>query len=492
MNSHPILPGFHPDPSICRVGDDYYLATSSFEYFPGVPIFHSRNLTGWEQIGNVLDRPSQLNVAPGIAGASGGIYAPTLRHHDGVFWMITTNRADLRKGHLIVRADDPSGPWSDPVYTTGAIGIDPDLAWDEDGTCYMTWSMLGIMQSALDPSTGTLLGEPRKLWEGTGLSHPEGPHLFPRNGWWYLVIAEGGTGPGHGVSIARSRFPTGPFEGHPANPFLSHRSTDHPVQNTGHADLVELPDGRWAMVHLGVRPRGAHPKWHVNGRETFLTGIDWVDDWPVPATDAFMAPAPDTSFADEFTGPHLHPRWIAPGVDPRSFVTLRGNADGTPPNGAVLRAGRRPEAREARHLLSVRVRDDEWQATATVPAGDAALVIRIDDAHWAAVERVGDTVSVRMVIGPLDQTLATAEGIAADRPLVVRAVAVPEDFNPRNPPDRLELGFLDGGFHRLAEVDGRYLSTEVAGGFTGRVVGVEALGADAVLTRFAYQAAALS
>lgn len=308
MTVNPIIPGFYPDPAICRVGGDYYLAASSFEYFPGVPIFHSRNLTEWEQIGNVLDRPTQLNVAPGLAGASSGIYAPTLRHHDGLFWLVTSNFNDIRKGHLIVRAEDPAGDWSEPVYTEGAIGIDPDLAWDDDGTCQLTWSMLGITQATVDPASGRLLSPPRKLWNGTGLAHPEGPHVFPRNGWWYLLIAEGGTGPGHSVSIARSRSITGPFEGHPANPILSHRSTDHPVQSTGHADVVELADGRWAMVHLGVRPHGTHPHWHVNGRETFLTGIAWDDDWPVVVEDAFTVPMTDTSFVDEFPAADLHPR----------------------------------------------------------------------------------------------------------------------------------------------------------------------------------------
>ncbi|GAB2844501.1 glycoside hydrolase family 43 protein [Actinocorallia aurea] len=480
MSTHPILPGFHPDPSVCRVGADYYLATSSFEYFPGIPIFHSRDLVGWEQIGNVLDRPSQLNVAPGPAGAGAGVYAPTLRHHDGVFYLATTNVTDLHRGHLIVHTDDPAGDWSDPVYTEGAVGIDPDLSWDASGTCHLTWSMLGIMQAAVDPDTGRLLCEPREMWSGTGLSHPEGPHVFFHDGWWYLVIAEGGTGRGHCVSVARSRSATGPFEGHPANPFFSHRSTEHPVQNAGHADLVEGPDGRWAMVHLGVRTRGAFPRWHVNGRETFLTGIRWADGWPVADERAFEVPAAPTSFTDEFTGGSLHPRWIAPGVDPRSFV--RHEEDG-----AVLSGGRAPQDREARRLLAVRVKDADWQVEAAVPRGDAALTVRVDDAHWAAVERVGGTVSVRVVIGPLDQIIAERTGAGPDAALAVRATSSAAGFDRRNGPDRLAFGLVrDGELDPLAEIDGRYLSTEVAGGFTGRVVGVEALHDEAVLSRFRY------
>lgn len=482
MNVNPILPGFYPDPSICRVGSDYFLVTSSFEYFPGVPIFHSRDLVAWEQIGNVLDRATQLNVTAGLAGGSAGIYAPTLRYHGGSFWVVTTNVADIRKGHLIVQAEDPAGDWADPVYTDGVVGIDPDLAWNDDGVCYLTWSMLGIMQAAVDPGSGKILSEPRKLWSGTGLAHPEAPHLFARNGWWYLVVAEGGTERGHAVSIARSRSITGPFDGNPANPILTRAGTDHLVQNTGHADFVERPDGEWAMVHLGVRPRGTTPKFHVNGRETFLTGVEWIDGWPVVVEDRYPVPARPTSFVDEFPTPDLHPRWISPGTDPLSFARPR---DG---GGLVLSAGRAPGSREALRLLAVRAQDSDWQVTATVPDGDACLVVRVDDAHWAAVERHNHSLSVRMVVGPLDQTLATTTGVGPEHPLAIRAVGATDGFTFRDGPDQLALGYIQNGdFQTLATVDGRYLSTEVAGGFTGRVIGIEAIDTDATLTRFEYQ-----
>ena len=274
----PVLPGFHPDPSICRVGDTYYLVTTSFEYAPGVPIFRSTDLRSWEQIGHVLDRPSQLDVSK--AGPSGGIFAPTLRHHDGRFWMITTNWSD-DGGQLLVHAEDPAGPWSEPVRIPSAMGIDPDLAWDDDGTCLMSYAGFGpdggegIVQSAIDPLTGEVLTERRWLWSGTGGKFPEGPHLYRIGEWWYLLIAEGGTERGHAVTIARSRSPQGPFESNPANPLLTHRGTDEPVQNTGHADLVERPDGGWAIVYHGVRARGSSPEWHVLGRETFADEVVW-------------------------------------------------------------------------------------------------------------------------------------------------------------------------------------------------------------------------
>ncbi|MFC7483606.1 glycoside hydrolase family 43 protein [Luedemannella flava] len=252
--ANPVIAGMFPDPSVCRVGGDYYLACSSFEYFPGVPIFHSRDLVHWEQIGNVLDRPSQLSM-PASMPSSGGVYAPTLRHHDGRFWLITTN---VGAGNLLVTADDPAGPWSEPLPLPGVPGIDPDIAWDDEGRCWCT--MAGIAQVRIDPATGETLGPMRRLWSGQpGAQAPEAPHLYHLGEYWYLLIAEGGTERGHAVSIARGPAPDGPFEPCPANPILSHRGTNRPIQNTGHADLVEGPDGSWWLVFLGVRPGAARP-----------------------------------------------------------------------------------------------------------------------------------------------------------------------------------------------------------------------------------------
>ena len=480
--TEPVLAGFYPDPSICRVGEDYFLVTSTFEYFPGVPIFTSRDLTSWRQIGNILERPSQLNVHPGIDHASGGVYAPTLRHHDGRFWMVTTNLHDIRDGHLIVHADHPEGPWSDPVYTRGVIGIDPDLAWDQEGRCFLTWSDVvsgAISQVQVEPLTGEILSKPIPIWRGTGGAHAEGPHVFQRGSWWYLLVAEGGTDAGHMVTIARSREIDGPYESNPSNPILTHRSSAHPVQSTGHADMVELADGTWAMVHLGTRPRGSFPKWHTNGRETFLVGVDWADDWPVIVEDRYVPARRSNDFVDEFADPTLHPRWIAPGADPAAFAVVSSQ-------GVMLRAGRSPEDASARRLLAVRASDHEW--TASVRAhGDVAVTLRIDDAHQAMVERVGEVVTARVVIGPTDQVLARRSDLGDDAELAIRVVPFGGQPGQRQGPDRVMLGAIRSGkFLELASFDGRYISTEVAGGFTGRVVGVEALGSNAVVTAFAY------
>lgn len=276
---NPIIPGFHPDPSICRVGDDYYMVHSTFEYFPGVPIFHSRDLVNWEQIGHCLTRRSQLPLEG--CRASGGIYAPTLRWHDGTFYMITTNVCGM--GNFYVTATDPAGPWSEPVRLDRS-GIDPSLLFDEDGTVYYTrhegGERGGAGQQVLDVKTGQLKGELKMVWRGTGGVWPEGPHLYKIDGMYYLMIAEGGTSYDHMVTVARSDSPFGPFEPNPNNPILTHRDRrEHPFHALGHADLVETPAGWW-MVCLGIRPQGG--TMHHLGRETFLAPVKWDEDgWPV-------------------------------------------------------------------------------------------------------------------------------------------------------------------------------------------------------------------
>ena len=209
---NPVIPGYNPDPSICRVGEDYYLATSSFEYFPGVPSYHSRDLVNWEQIGYALSRKSQLpldNCKP-----SGGIYAPTLRYHDGRFYMVTTNVSNM--GNFYVWTEDPAGEWSEPIPVAQG-GIDPSLFFDDDGKVYFTSNQsidnqFCITTSQIDIKTGRLLTKPRKVWGGTGGRNPEAPHLYKIDGKYYLMIAEGGTELGHMETIARSDSPYGPLD----------------------------------------------------------------------------------------------------------------------------------------------------------------------------------------------------------------------------------------------------------------------------------------
>lgn len=275
--NNPVISGFYPDPSICQVGDDYYLVNSTFEYFPGVPVFHSKDLVNWKQIGHCLTRESQLNLK-GCA-PSGGIYAPTIRYHEGTFYMITTNLCD--KGNFIVYTDDPAGEWSEPVWLEQG-GIDPSLYF-EDGKCYFTSIPRGITLCEINPKTGEQLSESKVIWNGTGGRYPEAPHIYKKDGWYYLLIAEGGTEYGHKVTIARSRRIDGPYESNPANPILTHINQNaqmSPIQGLGHADFIQAHDGSWWTVFLGFRPQsGQH---HMLGRETFLAPMRWdTNAWPV-------------------------------------------------------------------------------------------------------------------------------------------------------------------------------------------------------------------
>lgn len=317
---NPIIPGFFPDPSICREGGDYYLVNSSFEFFPGVPLWHSRDLVNWEQLGYILTRESQLPLDG--CRVSGGIYAPTLRCHEGTWYMITTNTH--RGGNFLVHAPDVRGPWSDPVWIDHD-GIDPSLFWDQDGKVYYTGTWIdetgrqGIGQFQIDVSTGAKLSDTRTIWYGTGGRCPEGPHMYKREGWYYLLIAEGGTEYGHMVTIARSRSVWGPFESCPRNPILTHRDDIcSPFQALGHTDMVTDEDGNWWMVFHAIRPTNA--QLHHIGRETMLAPFVWDEEgWPVvnggrSVTASMTGPgegtaASQTGWRDDFSGDGFHPRW---------------------------------------------------------------------------------------------------------------------------------------------------------------------------------------
>ena len=286
---NPILSGFYPDPSICAVGDDFYLVTSTFAYFPGVPIFHSKDLVNWEQIGHVFTRESQLNLTG--AGHSQGIFAPTLRYNNGTYYLITTNVS--HGGNFIVTAEKPEGPWSDPYWLEGAEGIDPSLFFDDDGKAYYIGTRPnpeGVRYNGdwedwiqeLDLNNMCLVGDSHKIWKGAmrDAIWPEGPHLYKIDGYYYLMIAEGGTGPEHSVTIARSKSIYGKYEGCPRNPIITHRhlGKNYPIKHVGHADLVKTQDDKWFMVMLASRTCDGYCN---TGRETFLAKVIWEEGWPV-------------------------------------------------------------------------------------------------------------------------------------------------------------------------------------------------------------------
>lgn len=466
---NPVIPGFYPDPSLCRVGDDYYLVASSFTYFPGVPIFRSNNLVSWTQIGNVLDRREQLELGGTEGWSSLGVYAPTIRYHDGRLWMITTVMGHPQRT-FFVTTEHPEGPWSDPIQVS-VPGIDPDIAWDQQGDCWVHFSGLGgIARCRIDDRTGLLLDDPQATWSGSGLQYPEAPHLFRRDGIWYLLVAEGGTERGHAVSVARSDSPLGPWEACADNPIVSHRSTDSPIQNVGHADLVEATDGTWWMSCLGVRPRGVTPGYHVLGRETFLTPVEWIDGWPVAAElkldmDYSFPKSGDpvsSGTYDRFGNQPLHSRWIAvrrPLEEVSSlssrpdWLTLQGT-DATMDSPEPAFVGRRQQHHHCR--LSSLVDPGT--------SSEAGVAIRMDEDSHYEIGVAGSKVLARARIGPLVQVVA--EGDRPNGHVELSIEVVPGG----NGPDRIRLGIKGpgGGLDVLADLDGRYLSTEVCGGFIGR------------------------
>ncbi|GIJ91269.1 hypothetical protein Asppvi_010234 [Aspergillus pseudoviridinutans] len=339
MYNNPILRGFNPDPSIIRVNHDYFLVTSSFEYFPGAPIYHSTDLIRWSLIGHALTKPSQLQIHTPEPG--GGIWATTLRYHKGIFYIIAASFERYRPQEddrvwprgFYVKTENiwDSDSWSDPVYFD-QVGFDQDLFWDDDGTVYLsstyrklvrtpnaTLKDFAIHIATVDLETGNSTSEPRLIRESaSGVA--EGSHIFKRGRYYYLFTAEGGTESGHCEWVCRSEVsPFGPWEVGPCNP-LWRNGVDDEVQNTGHADLVEDAEGNWWAIFLGVRPVWKDGRWEesVFGRETFLVPMEWKDDWPIinggqkitlKSGPGLYEYEPPVAWRDDFSDPKLQLGW---------------------------------------------------------------------------------------------------------------------------------------------------------------------------------------
>lgn len=484
--SPPLIPGFSPDPTICRAGEDYYLALSSFEYFPGVPLYHSRTLKDWQQVGHVLTRPEQLPLDG--AGISEGIFAPTLRFYDGWFYLITTNIA--HGGNFLVKSRDPLGAWSDPVFIQEIQGIDPDLFWDVDGTAYLHWSVAGIpgevtgiYQAKIDLDTGGLLGEPRLLWAGTGGTYPEGPHMFRRGDWYYLCIAEGGTDWGHMQTVARAPGIQGPWTPCPRNPVLTHRSLENPVQCVGHADLVETADGQWFGVCHGVQHLN-YPSYHLLGREAHLFPVRWdAEGWPIFAEDGVLVGGMEivpgvqshpvkTYFEDRFEDDVFPLEWAwLRDPDPTKYqrggpgLVLHGTED------AITSTGRPT-------WLGVRQRDHAFRVEAEMcdmklSEGDEAGLVVYQNHRFHAVvgvRREGAQLYsfTRQQLGSVVEE-TPGEVLASSRhTLVIEGNR-----------EHYKLGWRDaqGQANFVCNAEARMYSVEAAGKFTGMMLGLYAQGA---------------
>lgn len=477
----PILPGFHPDPSVLRDEHGFLVATSTFEYFPGIALYRSADLRTWRHVGSAIDRVDQL---PGLAHApdSGGLYAPTLRRADGVYHLACTIFSRGRpEQSFYVTATDPAGPWSDPVLLDGARGMDPDLFFDE-GRAWWTGCRVRadaryagdteIWMRELDLTEGRLVGDEHVLWRTAlrGAVWGEAPHLYRRGEWYYLVTAEGGTAGDHAVMVARSASVTGPYVGSPRNPVLTHRHLGPTavVQSVGHADLVEDEHGRTWLVCLATRPRDGH---HVLGRETFLAAVEWVDGWPVVNPGRGV-----------LHGPVGHPSHAAPSADD-GVLTVRAASgfarqrpDGWTIHGRddALDGGGQPAA-----LLRRLVAWDECVGMDLDLAGEgrAGLVLRQSDRFHLRLEVSTSDGGVEIV--------AVSRRDGADEVLARRhrSGTGPVRLEARLRARAVELLAGDeGALTVLAEGDLAVLSTELAGGFVGATAGPYVVGVGTVAT----------
>jgi len=469
---NPVLPGFYPDPSVCRAGNDFYLVTSSFEYFPGVPIFHSKDLVNWKQIGHCLHRNSQVDLRK--AECFSGIYAPTIRYHNGIFYMTTTNTSGIK--NFIVTAKSPEGPWSDPI-PVAQEGIDPSLFFDDDGNVFYTTACGGAFQSIIDIKTGKLLSEPKLIWKGTGGRFPEAPHLYKINEWYYLMLAEGGTGYEHMVTMARSKSPWGPFEPCCRNPVLSHRSTPNPIRATGHADIVYTGE-HWFAVFLGVRTFG-YDDTHNIGRETFLTPIFWAEDgFPVFGNNGQVFLEMETPLIveeqnlqinqrDDFDNEKLPFYWnylrnpdenLCSLKERRGFLRLIGSKDNLDDIASPAWLGRRQCHHNVNVLTCVEFQPENENE-------EAGLCVRKNEQHHYEIfiTKRNGKISVA-----LRKRIADLKVEVTSKPLPYKmqkrcVLAIDADINNYV----FSYGTDEKNLNILGKGITRYLSSEVAGGFTG-------------------------
>ena len=501
--TNPILPGFYPDPSICAVGDDFYLVNSSFAYFPGIPIMHSKDLAHWEQIGNACDRESQLPL--GDTGHSRGLFAPTIRYHEGTFYIICTNVS--YGGNFIITAQNPTGPWSEPHYIEGADGIDPSLFFDEDGTCYYIGTHPNpagcqydgdwyIWIQELDIENMKLVGEVHNVWNGAmrNIIWPEGPHLYKIGEYYYIMHAEGGTGPDHAVTVCRSKNVYGPYENNFCNPILTHRhlGRKYPIRYVGHADLVKTINDEWYMVMLAVRPLEGYT---IMGRETFLARVEWENDWPVVnpgvgrLTDTVEINLPKwtayTAESNEYV-------FSTMGQLPPEFMVLR-NADKShysleKGKGLLMLFDTHTLKEQASpSYLALRQKHHHFIAKALLDVSNLS-----EDKRAGIAYVQNNLYNLRVEVnGKMAEVILCEKG--TDRRVISMPLQGSNSLEVSLEVDGLSAAVIIEG-QKSPEVDIRTLSTEAAGGFTGCTVGLYAVAdaenADcACFKRFSYSEA---
>lgn len=506
---NPILTGYYPDPSITRVGDDYYIVNSTFSWFPGIPIFHSRDLVNWTQIGNAIDRPDQLDFK--ALGLSRGVFAPAIDYHDGTFYILNTC-VDCG-GNFIITAQDPKGPWSNPIWLPDLEGgIDPsiyfegDRAWiinngpPEGEPLYQGHRAIWVQE--LDLKSMKTIG-PRKVLVNGGVDISkkpiwiEGPHIFKKDGFYYLICAEGGTAINHSQVVLRGPGPMGPFTPNPANPILTQRDLDparpFPVTSAGHADFVVTPKGEWWASFLAIRPYG--DDLYNTGRETFLMPVRWVDGWPritepgqaIPLThakpDLPAQPAPKVpttgafQVRDEFDGDRLPPYWMM-ARNPKGdwyrlsdgALTLKLQPVGLSDHGNPAFWARRQQHHNATIITDMVFTPDQ-------PGERAGLAAVQSDESWMrfTIEKEGGQLVARVAARagkdtPADGQILGSVPVKASASYRLRITARGGEYD-------FDVAAAGADWQPVVKgADGTILSTKKAGGFIGVMVGPFAQG----------------
>ena len=509
---NPIVQGFHPDPSVTRVGKDYYLVNSTFSWFPGLPVFHSTDLVHWEQIGNAIDRPGMLDFRR--LGMSRAVFAPSIDHHDGLFYILNTC-VDCG-GNFLITAKDAKGPWSDPVWLPEVGGIDASIFFDEDGDGGgRAWIVnndeppgkaeypghRAIWIQEYDQKARKTIG-PRTVLLDKGVDPstkpiwPEGPHILKKDGWYYLVAAEGGTAEGHSQVVLRAKAVTGPYVPYKDNPILTQRGLPKdrplPITSAGHADLVDTPDGRWWATFLAVRPYG--DDLYNIGRETFLLPVEWKDGWPVilengktipyvadapklPATKAPPSAGPFTA-TETFKGPELPKNWMTMRIPTSRWWSVKDGTLSVEARKDRIGGNDQPSvwARRQQHMNATV--STTLRFTPRADGDKAGLVaVQNDDFYWfVGLVRDGGRTLVRVEKrtgkdDPIDGVVVAEKPVAAGAPLdlriSVRGGALDFAYGTAGRWETLKAG-----------ADGTTLSTKAAGGFVGTMLGVYAHGAE--------------
>lgn len=479
--TNPVVPGFYPDPSICKANGKYYMVCSSFHYFPGVPLFESKDLINWTQIGHVLTRDSQLPLEG--QGISGGIYAPTIRYNDGRFYMVTTNFGG-NMGNFYVWTDDIYGEWSEPVLVEQG-GIDPSLYF-EDGKAYFMSNgdddegVSGITQCEIDIETGKKLTPSKCIYNGAGGRYIESPHLYKFGNEYYIMVAEGGTEYGHMVVYAKGPTPYGPFENYAKNPVLTNRNLGgYEIQGCGHGDLIEDNNGNVWMVHLGFRQIDRWLPFHITGREVYLVPVTFNEDgWFEAGVNGITPKEIETDRisdsvmqirkkVENFSNTELEKDWVFIRNPRKEDYTFSSEAVTMIPSDTTIE-----DTKKTSSFIGIRQKEMNGLVTVNVNLGsfdgEAGITLFMSEDHhydfFIRDTNAGYEIVKRSAIG----------GVCCEQ----NKVFVPNN----NATLEIKLTNCDYFFsckvadktYELGKLVTRYLSSEVACGFTGVMIGLYA------------------